>query len=62
MTGAYVSVDYIIESIPHAEAHGPTYAELKAQYTPPLMPDYRNPGWTMVCEANHQGYSVISGK
>jgi len=57
MCGAYVSVDYVIESIPHADTHGPTYAELKAQYTPPFMPDYGDPGWTMVCEAGHQGYS-----
>jgi len=57
MCGSYVSVDYIIESIPHAEVHGPAYAELKAKYTPPLMPDHGDPGWTMVCEGGHQGYS-----
>ncbi|MBP2625944.1 MAG: linked oxidase domain protein [Firmicutes bacterium] len=57
MCGSYVSVDYIIESIPHAEAHGPCYADLKAKYTPPFMPDHGDPGWTMGCEAGHQGYS-----
>lgn len=57
MCGSYVSVDYIQESIPHAEDHGPTYAELKAKYTPPLMPDHGDPGWTMVCEGGHMGYS-----
>jgi len=57
MCGSYVSVDYIIESYPHAEVHGPEYAKLKAQYTPPLMPDHGDPGWTMGVEGGHNGYS-----
>ena len=57
MCGSYVSVDYIQESIRHAADHGPTYAKLKAKYTPPLMPDHGDPGWTMICEGGHMGYS-----
>jgi len=38
MCGGYVSVDYVIETLTQSPAHGPSYAELKKQYTPPLMP------------------------
>jgi glycolate oxidase len=57
MCGSYVSVDYVIETIEHAVKHGPTYAELKKSYTPPLMPDYGDPGWFQSFELGHQGYS-----
>jgi FAD/FMN-containing dehydrogenase len=57
MTGSYISVDYVIETIEHAVKHGPTYAELKKLYTPPLMPDYCDPGWFQSFELGHQGYS-----
>ncbi|NQT17756.1 MAG: FAD-binding oxidoreductase [Planctomycetes bacterium] len=57
MTGAYISVDYIIETIEHAVEHGPNHAELKERYTPPLMPDYGDPGWYQSFELGHQGYS-----
>ncbi|MBN1367825.1 MAG: FAD-binding oxidoreductase [Dehalococcoidales bacterium] len=57
MTGSYVSVDYIIETIEHAVKHGQNYANLKKHYTPPLMPDYGDPGWFQSFELGHQGYS-----
>jgi hypothetical protein len=57
MTGSYVSVDYIIESLSQAVQHGETYAELKRKYTPPLMPDFADPGWFQSFEMGHQGYS-----
>jgi hypothetical protein len=57
MTGSYVSVDYIIESMTQATQHGLTYAELKRKYTPPLMPDFGDPGWFQMFELGHQGYS-----
>ncbi|MBP2625730.1 MAG: GlcD [Firmicutes bacterium] len=57
MTGSYVSVDYIIESLTQATVHGNTYAELKKKYTPPLMPDFGDPGWFQSFELGHQGYS-----
>lgn len=57
MTGSYVSVDYIIESLSQATGHGETYAELKRKYTPPLMPDFADPGWFQSFEMGHQGYS-----
>lgn len=57
MTGSYVSVDYIIETLTQATQHGLTYAELKRKYTPPLMPDFGDPGWFQNFELGHQGYS-----
>jgi len=57
MCGSYVSVDYVIESMSQATKHGDSYAELKRKYTPPLMPDYGDPGWFQSFELGHQGYS-----
>ncbi len=57
MCGSYVSVDYVIESLSQATVHGDSYAELKKKYTPPLMPDYGDPGWFQSFELGHQGYS-----
>jgi len=57
MCGSYVSVDYVIETLEHALKHGPNYAKLKKKYTPPLMPDYGDPGWFQSFEMGHQGYS-----
>jgi len=57
MCGSYVSVDYIIESFSQATQHGEHYAELKRKYTPPLMPDFGDPGWFQNFEMGHQGYS-----
>jgi len=58
MCGGYVSVDYVIETIEHAIPHGENYAALKKKgYTPPLMPDYGDPGWFQSFELGHQGYS-----
>ncbi len=57
MCGSYVSVDYIIESLSQATVHGESYADLKKKYTPPLMPDYGDPGWFQSFELGHQGYS-----
>ncbi len=57
MCGSYVSVDYVIETIEHAIPHGENYAKLKRNFTPPLMPDYGDPGWFQSFELGHQGYS-----
>jgi len=57
MCGSYVSVDYVIETIEHAIPHGENYAKLKRKFTPPLMPDYGDPGWFQSFELSHQGYS-----
>jgi len=57
MCGGYVSVDYVIETLEHAIPHGENYAELKRKFTPPLMPDYGDPGWFQSFELGHQGYS-----
>jgi glycolate oxidase len=57
MCGSYVSVDYVIETLEHAIPHGENYAKLKRNFTPPLMPDYGDPGWFQSFELGHQGYS-----
>ena len=57
MCGGYVSVDYVIETLTQSVEHGPAYAEVKKKYTPPLMPDYGDPGWFQSFEMGHQGYS-----
>jgi len=57
MCGGYVSVDYVIETLEHSLPHGENYAELKKKFTPPLMPDYGDPGWFQSFELGHQGYS-----
>lgn len=57
MTGSYISVDFVIETIEHAIPHGEYYAELKKKYTPPLMQDYKDPGWFQSIALGHQGYS-----
>jgi len=57
MCGGYVSVDYVIETLEHALPHGENYAKLKPKFTPPLMPDYGDPGWFQSFELGHQGYS-----
>ena len=57
MCGGYVSVDYVIETLEHAIPHGENYAKLKRNFTPPLMPDYGDPGWFQSFELGHQGYS-----
>jgi glycolate oxidase len=57
MCGGYVSVDYVIETLEHSIPHGENYAELKRKFTPPLMPDYGDPGWFQSFELGHQGYS-----
>ncbi len=57
MCGSYVSVDYVIETLEHAVPHGQNYANLKWNFTPPLMPDYGDPGWFQSFELGHQGYS-----
>jgi hypothetical protein len=57
MCGGYVSVDYVIETLEHSIPHGENYAKLKKGFTPPLMPDYGDPGWFQSFELGHQGYS-----
>ena len=58
MCGGYVSVNYVIVTLSRSTDHGMSYAELKKKYTPPLMPDYGDPGWFQSFELGHQGYKV----
>ena len=57
MCGGYVSVVYVWEALDHAKVQGENYANLKRGYTPPLMPDYGDPGWFQLGEGGHQGYT-----
>ncbi|MDP2646046.1 MAG: FAD-binding oxidoreductase [Desulfobacterales bacterium] len=56
MTGGYVSVEVTVDTIDCAVKGGEALAELKKQYTPPLMEDYGDPGWFQVSELGHNGY------
>lgn len=57
MCGAYMSVDYVVDTIDHATEQGRHYAQLKRVYTPPLMEDYGDEGWYQSMELGHNGYS-----
>ncbi|MBS3907267.1 MAG: FAD-binding oxidoreductase [Syntrophaceae bacterium] len=57
MCGGYISVDYISETLDHAVSQGERMADLKRNFTPPLMPDYGERGWFQSLEMGHQGYS-----
>ena len=58
MTGSYVSVEFVIETLNQSVQHGEAFAALKAsEYTPPLFPDFGDPGWFQLFENGHQGYS-----
>ncbi len=61
MCGSYVSVDYIIETLSQAVQHGESYAELKKKYTPPLMPDYGDPGLVPELRAGSPGLLRVPG-
>jgi hypothetical protein len=56
MTGGYISVEYIMDSLNHAIKQGEAMAELKRGFTPPLMPDYGDPGWFQMADFGHLGY------
>jgi hypothetical protein len=56
MTGGYVSVEVTVDTIDCAVKGGEALAELKREYTPPLMEDYGDPGWFQVSELGHNGY------
>lgn len=57
MCGGYLSVEYISETLDHAISYGATMADLKKDFTPPLMVDYGERGWFQSIEMGHQGYS-----
>jgi glycolate oxidase len=56
MTGGYISIEYCHETIESAVRQGEDFAELKQRYTPPLMVDYRDPGWFQSVELGHSAY------
>ena len=56
MTGSYVSIEYCHETLESAAKQGEDFAELKQKFTPPLMVDYRDPGWFQSVELGHSAY------
>ncbi|TDA63443.1 MAG: FAD-binding oxidoreductase [Clostridia bacterium] len=56
MTGGYASIEYTIDTLDCGVRGGEYLAELKTQCTPPLMPDYGDPGWFQMGELGHVGY------
>ena len=57
MTGAYVSIEYVIETIQHGVKQGVAIADLKKKYLPTLLDDYGDPGWFQSVELGHGDYS-----
>jgi len=57
MSGAYVSIEYVIETIQHGVKQGEAIAELKKNFVPPLLDDHGDPGWFEVVELGHGDYS-----
>lgn len=56
MTGGYASIEYTIDTLDCGVRGGELLAELKKTYTPPLMPDFGDPGWFQMGELGHVGY------
>ncbi len=58
MSGAYVSIEYVVETIQHGVKQGVAIANLKEKnYVPPLLGDYGDPGWFQTMELGHCDYS-----
>ena len=57
ISGGYMSVEYVIETIRHGVKQGEAIAELKKKFVPPLLDDYGDPGWFQVVELGHGDYS-----
>jgi len=57
MTGGYVSIEYVIETIQHGVKQGVAIADLKKKFVPPLVNDFGDPGWFQAVELGHGDYS-----
>lgn len=53
MCGGYTSLEFDFETIDHAVAKGIDCANLKKDFTPPLMQDYGDQGWFQVGDFGH---------
>lgn len=56
MGGGYISVEYCHETMESGVKQGEDFTNLRQKYTPPLVPDYRDPGWFQSVELGHSGY------
>jgi len=56
MTGGYVSVQFVVDSLRHSVRLGEAVAANKAQSDVPAMPDYQDPGWWQLNDLGHGGY------
>ncbi|MDY7037680.1 MAG: hypothetical protein SV375_16150, partial [Thermodesulfobacteriota bacterium] len=56
-TGAYMSVDFIWDSLKHSLARGETLYRLKEkEFMPPMMDEYGEKGWVQAVEFGHSAY------
>jgi hypothetical protein len=56
-TGAFTSVEFIIDSLEHAIARGDEFLhEKESRFIPPLMDEYGEQGWYQVTDMGHSGY------
>jgi hypothetical protein len=56
-TGAYMSIDFIWETLNHSLARGETLSRIKeADFTPPFIDEYGERGWVQMAEFGHSAY------
>ena len=56
-TGAYFSVEFVIESLEHSVERGKTLLKEKEEkFTPPSADEYGEEGWFQLTEFGHNGY------
>jgi len=56
-TGAFTSVEFVIDSLDLAIARGKTFLEEKeSRFIPPLMDEHGEQGWYQVTDMGHSGY------
>jgi hypothetical protein len=56
-TGAYLSIDFIWETLSHSLARGETFCRIKeADFVPPMIDEYGEKGWVQMVEFGHSAY------
>jgi len=56
LTGAFMTVTGIVDTLDSSVKLGEEFAKLKSEYTPPLMEDYGDEGWYQLNDLGHSGY------
>ncbi len=57
LSGSYMSIEYIVDSLSHAVSQGPMLAGVKKRFEKWFTPDYGDSGWFQGSDLGHQGYS-----